>query len=338
MVTVDPTDGLGQEELLRRLEALAQRAARIAVPDGQFKIRLINHSENTTYLITKPVGAERLILRVHRTGYHTRSAIESELSWMEALRTDAGVHTPRIVPGPDGSRVHEVATETLPAGRNCVFFEFLAGEEPDEHDLLAAFPNLGEVTAKMHRHVRSWKLPEGFERFRWNFDTALGETPHWGHWYDGPAMTPERRALLGRLVAALGRRLDRFGSGEDRFGLVHCDMRLANLLVHEGDTRVIDFDDCGFSWFLYDLATALSFIEDRPDVPELVAAWLEGYRRVLPLSQEEEDEIPTFILFRRMLLVAWIGSHSETELARSMGAEYTAVSCDLAENYLAKFG
>ena len=34
---------------------------------------------------------------------------------------------------------------------------------------------------------------------------------------------------------------------------------------------------------------------------------------------------------RRLLLVAWIGSHSGTDLARSMGAEYTAASCDLAE-------
>jgi hypothetical protein len=41
---------------------------------------------------------------------------------------------------------------------------------------------------------------------------------------------------------------------------------------------------------------------------------------------------------RRLLLVAWIGSHRGTELARSMGAEYTAESLDLAEDYLSRFG
>ena len=336
-VTVDPTDGLGQAELLRRLEGVAAKAARIAVPAGGFSLRLLNHSENSTYLVTVEKYPNPLILRVHRTGYHTPNAIESELAWMEALRVDAGVHTPKIIPGPDGSRVHQVSTDLLPHGRSCVFFEFLEGEEPSEDRLLAAFPNLGQVTARMHEHVLGWALPAGFERFRWDFETSLGEKPHWGNWYDGQAMTPERREVLGRLVATLGKRLAAFGTGADRFGLVHCDMRLANLLVHEGDTRVIDFDDCGFSWFLYDLATALSFIEDRPDVPELVDAWLEGYRRVRPVTPEEEKEIPTFIMLRRMLLVAWIGSHSETELAQEMGAEYTAVSCDLAEDYLAKF-
>ncbi|MFO1068854.1 MAG: phosphotransferase [Geminicoccaceae bacterium] len=123
-----------------------------------------------------------------------------------------------------------------------------------------------------------------------------------------------------------------------RFGLVHADLRLANLLVDERITRVIDFDDCGFSWFMYDLGAALSFIEHRPDVPELVDAWVRGYRRSAPLSAADEAEIPTFILLRRLLLVAWIGSHAETDLAQSLGEAYTEGSCTLAEQYLSRFG
>ena len=40
---------------------------------------------------------------------------------------------------------------------------------------------------------------------------------------------------------------------------------------------------------------------------------------------------------RRLLLVAWIGSHADTDLAQGMGEEYTRVSCDLAEDYLSRF-
>ena len=39
-----------------------------------------------------------------------------------------------------------------------------------------------------------------------------------------------------------------------------------------------------------------------------------------------------------LLLVAWIGSHAETDLAQSLGAPYTEGSCELAETYLSKFG
>ena len=43
-------------------------------------------------------------------------------------------------------------------------------------------------------------------------------------------------------------------------------------------------------------------------------------------------------MLRRLLLVAWIGSHSETELAKSMGLAYTEGSGPLCESYLSKFG
>ena len=42
-------------------------------------------------------------------------------------------------------------------------------------------------------------------------------------------------------------------------------------------------------------------------------------------------------MLRRLLLVAWIGSHSETDLAQSMGVSYTATTVPLCEDYLKKF-
>jgi Ser/Thr protein kinase RdoA (MazF antagonist) len=44
-------------------------------------------------------------------------------------------------------------------------------------------------------------------------------------------------------------------------------------------------------------------------VPGLVDSWLAGYRRAGQLPAADEAEIWTFIMFRRLLLVAWIGSH-----------------------------
>ena len=84
--------------------------------------------------------------------------------------------------------------------------------------------------------------------------------------------------MLEQALALIERRLERFGTGPERFGLVHADLRLANLLVDGKHLRIIDFDDCGFSWFMYDFATAVSFIEHEPNVPELLEAWIGGYR------------------------------------------------------------
>ncbi len=187
----------------------------------------------------------------------------------------------------------------------------------------------------MHGHARAWQRPTSFSRFSWDYETTLGPHGHWGRWQDGLGMTPDALALLTRLDETIRDRLARYGTGPDRFGLTHADLRIANLLVDGDRTIVIDFDDCGHAWFMYDWATAVSFIEDHPQVPELEAAWVEGYRSVAPLSAADEDELATFVMLRRLLLVAWVGSHHTfaTEAAE-LGAGFTDGTCALAETYL----
>jgi Ser/Thr protein kinase RdoA (MazF antagonist) len=301
-------------------------------------LKMINHSENTTYLVTRNGHARPVILRVHREGYHSVNGIKSELAWMHALQAEANVQTPQAIRGQDGEEIQSVSHPALPRPRNCVLFHLIDGYEPQQANLIEPFKQLGEVTARTHIHSMGWKRPPYFERLSWDFEHSLGKHPNWGKWEDGPDMNAERRPILQRLVDTMERRLKRFGQTPDRYGLIHADFRLANLLIHNGNTRVIDFDDCGIGWFLYDAGTAVSFFEHKPEVPELMEAWKEGYRRVRPLSKEEDDEIWTFILLRRMLLLAWMGSHHETDLAKQEGPAYCADSCTMAETYLSRYG
>ena len=236
----------------------------------------------------------------------------------------------------DGSRVTQLETLELGA-RNVVLFEWISGEmpQPEGKDLLRGFRTLGAVSAGMHRQAQRWQRPRSFRRFSWDYDTTLGESGHWGRWQDGLGMGREELDVLGRLDAMIRRRLEAYGREPERFGLVHADIRLANLLVDGHHVRVIDFDDCGFSWFMYDFATTVSFFEDHPQVPELKDAWVDGYRTIAPLDPADEAELDTFVMLRRLLLVAWIGSHHEfaTEAAE-LGAGFTVGSCSLAEQYL----
>jgi Ser/Thr protein kinase RdoA (MazF antagonist) len=292
---------------------------------------LCNVSENHTYRVEDPEARRAYALRLHRPGYRTPEQIESELQWVDALRGDGAVDTCVPVRAPGGERVLHIG------GYNTVLWEWLPGSEPDpEGDaVLDGFRVLGAVSARMHAHARAWRPPAGFDRPQWDYERTLGAAGHWGRWQDGLGMGPEELALLGRLDATIRRRLEAYGQSAERYGLVHADIRLANLLVDDGAVRVIDFDDSGFAWFMYDFATTVSFMEDHPRVPELRDAWLEGYRSVAPLDAADEAELDTFVMLRRLLLVAWIGSHHTfaTEAAE-LGAGFTAGTCELAERYL----
>lgn len=294
-------------------------------------------SENATFRVDDPATGARAVLRLHRPGYHTRAGIDSELAWVRALRDDAVVATAAVLPTSDGQLV-ACAEAGDGRTRHVVMFEFLDGHHPPEEGLTAgAFQFLGALAARMHRHARGWPRPPGFTRLSWTWETMVGEGGHWGRWRDGPGVGTAEQAVLGAASDLARRRLADFGAGPDRVGLVHADMRLANLLVAGDRVQVIDFDDCGFGWYLWDLAASLSFIEHRPEVPALIDAWLYGYRTETPLSAREEREIPTFVLLRRLLLVAWMGSHGHASEARELGLQFTEGSCELAEAYLSRF-
>ena len=142
------------------------------------------------------------------------------------------------------------------------------------------------------------------------------------------------RSILDAVTAALDHDLAAYGQSADRFGLIHADMRLANLLVDGSDTVLLDFDDCGFGWFMYDLAAALSFIETSPDVPALQQAWLDAYTALRSLTDADRAIIPAMILLRRMVLLAWIGTHGETELAQAHAPCFAADTATLGKTWL----
>ncbi|MEW9529722.1 phosphotransferase enzyme family protein [Microbispora sp. NPDC049125] len=320
------------DDVLTRVESVARRALRHYDVSPDAEVTLVNVSENATFTVDD--GGLRTILRVHRLGYHSRDAIASELAWLEALRADEGIRTPAVLPARDGSRVLTVEDPGAEP-RDCVMFEFLSGGEPAQDRLVEDFEQLGAITARMHRHARQWPRPASFTRFHWDCEAAFGSVARWGRWQDGAGVDKEAHDVLSRLEAELRERLARFGRGPERYGLIHADLRPANLLADDdAGTGVIDFDDCGLGWYLYDLGAAVSFMEHDPQVPRMADSWVRGYRSVLDLPEDDAAEIWTFIMFRRLLLVAWIGSHSAVDVARELGAGYTRGSCELAERYL----
>lgn len=299
----------------------------------QTRLSLLCLSENATFRADDPDRSNPLIIRVHRPGYHSLAEITSELEWINQLRSNAIVRTPQPVVTTSGEPLVTINDAVEP--RHIAAFEFMPGTEPDENgDLSQGFHQLGETTARLHQHAQLWQRPDSFTRKTWNFDTTVGDSPHWGDWRAALGLKPQGRDILGACIDLLRQQLNEYGQGSDRFGLIHADLRLANLLVDGENLSVIDFDDCGFGWYLYDFAAAISFFETSAQIPTWQRAWVAGYRQVTALDDTEVEKIPMFIMLRRLLLTAWLASHAETATAQELGSGYTTDTVAMARAYL----
>jgi len=306
--------------------ALAREAAGFHGFGPDAAITAFSVTENPTFRIDEP-GREPIVLRLYHPGNRPEAEIRSELAWMAALRDESPVRVPSVV--------GDVLVLDGPV--YAIAFTVAPGCELDDDSLPSTAERVGEITAHLHRHARAWQPPPWFTRPRWDLRTTLGDAPHWGRWQTG-VLDGEQVRQLERLDAVVRRRLAEWGESPERFGLMHVDLRMTNVFADGGELTIIDFDDCGYSWFLYDVGSMLTFCEGRPDVDEIVGSWADGYRHVAPLSAEDEAEIPTFLMLRRLLVHAYLGFRSDTDLAAEMHADgYGEESCVVAERYLSRF-
>ena len=144
---------------------------------------------------------------------------------------------------------------------------YIEGCTAEEKPEVVGFDELGRLSAYMHDHVERWTAPNYFTRFRWDVEAAVGPLARWGNWREAPGLSSDGVAVVERATATVAARLTEFGQEPDRFGLIHADLRMANLMIDAGGSAgitVIDFDDCGWSWHLADLGAVVSFIEDTP--------------------------------------------------------------------------
>jgi Ser/Thr protein kinase RdoA (MazF antagonist) len=312
--------------------ACFEATARLALPHFGIApaapLALVHHRENAVFRVDDPADGRAWALRVHRDGYRTSEEIRSELAWMDALR-DAGVPTPRARPGIDGDPLqlvgdaHPLQVDVLawidgvPLG---------AGDDsPELHRLI------GRTSALIQRHGRTWTPPPGFSRPTWDVDALIGPRALWGDYADLGALAPAELALVHRAAGVVRRRLGAVGRGADRFGLTHGDLMPDNILVADGVPYVIDFDDGGYGWYLYDLATLLADKVMDPAYDRVRDAWVDGYRSVAPLPDEHVCELDVLVMARLLLGLGWMHTRRETPMARGFTAVVIALACAQAE-------
>ena len=280
-------------------EALAHWGGSAEVP------RLISHRENAVYDVVLSGG--RAALRLHRPGYRGQAEIASELVWTEALAA-AGFAAPGPVRALDGGLVARLGNGQLasviawmdgaPIGSG---LQPLPGSAADQ---AALYHEVGGLLAQLHNVTDALDLPDAFVRPLWDRDGLTGATPLWGRYWQAPGWSAGEVEVI---VAARDRAravLAGFDAEAD-CGLIHSDALRENVFRQGAGLALIDFDDSGFGYRMYDLASAVTQALDEPAYPQIVEGLLEVYAANRALSPGARDLVPMFAMLRSLSAVGW---------------------------------
>ena len=271
--------------------------------------QLVMHRENSVFRVHTTKGDHAL--RLHRHGYHSEQTILSELHWM-AMLAERGF----VVPAPAKNRDGELLTEVKHSDGTMRIFSLLSWlrgepfgksvqplrfEGQHRQDVMAA---IGKNLARLHLLSDSWQPPHGFTRPAWDSDGLVGDTPFWGRFWDSGFLTEADRTDLVKIRDYCNTALRSYADAD--YGLIHADLARENILVEGDAVSFIDFDDSGFGYRLFDIATALIKNIHEPDYEHLKQALLLAYLAERPLHPHDIERLPLMMLLRSLTYLGWV--------------------------------
>jgi Ser/Thr protein kinase RdoA (MazF antagonist) len=322
---------LSHREQVARLRRLAVRALD-SFPLVDPQLRFIAHGENTTFRVDAsiddgslgaPERRERFLLRVHRPARHGRRvdssiAIRSELRWLTALREDTDLLVPEPLLTRDGDLVTTVASAEVPEPRVCSVVRWMDGRIHADSPRPVHLHRLGGAMARLHNHADQWVPPTDFVRIRWDWHAFFGDSLEYGGINAAQCwelIPDDLQAKFHQVASLVNGLMTQLGDGPGIFGLIHADLHLENALFLRGDVRLIDFDDCGFGYRLYDIAVALWELRHRDDYESFRTALVAGYTERRPLPIEHLAHLDAFIAAREVAVGLWFAGTAQVNPA-----------------------
>ncbi len=244
-------------------------------------------------------------LRISKTAGLDPAALASELDLLRDFGRQTGAPVPVPLPARDGRLFCTVTDGTRDF--LCVVFHLLPGVHLAAGDIMPEhMAAMARATARLHAFAAAYVPPPGFVRpvydESWFFETESWQaTPPFVDLLD-----PAQAAFLRETGDSICARLRAVPRSPDTFGLIHYDLHPGNFLFDGPQARMLDFDECGFGFFLFDLAHLLFEFIEHPQARDFRHAALDAYADTRQLSPVPDAELNLFLALQGIAYVNWL--------------------------------
>ena len=256
----------------------------------------INHGFNTTYAVVDTQG-HKYALRLNTHSLRDEQGLHAEVAWMQELAAAGVVRVPQLCHTPHGQYMVSVPFAPLGKELTATMAHWLPGRIVGGRPSYQHISALGTLSAQLHQHSVHWR-PQPPAAFPTINRVLLNSPDHLTGQHES-TIPAELRQLLDEVRPQLDALFVELNA---RFTIqpIHADIHPYNVMWHQCELAVFDFDDAGLGLAVQDIANSLYYVRDMAHADE---AFFSGYQRIAPVPAVSPQELEGLLMARGIVLL-----------------------------------
>jgi len=293
-----------------RKQAEATRLAPLAdrvLARYPFKTREVTHlatHSNVLYRVVTEAG-HQMVLRVGTPHANSRSNIEVEVSWLDALWRDTDLDIVRPIRTADDELIVDEFDEGIEKERSCVLFSWIPGQPMAAGSGTFAYRLLGSMCAALQAHGRTWTPPLRARLRTWDevfyyegeSDPVIISHPLYGHLFGASRIKVIETAI------DLSQEVITESYARARPHIVHGDLHEWNVHMSSSRLFAFDFEDVMVALPAQDASICLYSSRTHDRRNEIRSAFRTGFEAVAPWPVTDERQLDGFHAARQVMLM-----------------------------------
>ncbi|MEK4664484.1 phosphotransferase [Priestia sp. FSL H7-0729] len=254
----------------------------------------LGKSDNVTFRVQTHDVNQTFLIKIHTatSSIKSKGNIASELIWLEALVRDTNLVVPAPVRNLQGDLVTEISTDHSGNTFIVTMQHWVNGSVLNREPTSNETENLALLMAALHRHSMQWNEPEGFDRPLYNANHLYSSLHQLKELVNLELISSEAFVHVEESAHKIADAIHSHTPLLNNWGIIHSDLHESNYVFYEDIPRPIDFSNCGYGFYLFDMAETCMHLSS-----ENRKVFISSYSKVNQLQENYLELLEAFFIW-----------------------------------------